>query len=135
MALKYSRQRESIKKYLSETKDHPTADMVYTNIRKHYPNISLGTVYRNLNLLVDQGDVIKVTTGDGSDRFDGNIDQHYHFLCTECSTIEDIYIDSKLIERINEFVASDFKGSIHGHNSLFHGLCHKCQQNKKQTEK
>ena len=57
---KYSRQRESIKKYLASTKEHPTADMVYTNIRKQYPNISLGTVYRNLNLLVDHGEIINL---------------------------------------------------------------------------
>ena len=53
--LKYSRQRESIKKQLMQRNDHPTADMIYTDIRKEYPNISLGTVYRNLALLSDLG--------------------------------------------------------------------------------
>ena len=60
--LKYSRQRESIKEYLANTKEHPTADMVYAKVRTEYPNISLGTVYRNLNLLADIGEVNKITT-------------------------------------------------------------------------
>ena len=70
-ALKYSRQRESIKRYLMMTKDHPTADTVYLHVKEEFPNISLGTVYRNLNLLTDIGEVIKIPTPDGGDRFDG----------------------------------------------------------------
>ena len=63
-ALKYSRQREAIKNYLTGREDHPTADMVYTAIRKIYPNISLGTVYRNLTLLADQGEIMKISCGE-----------------------------------------------------------------------
>ena len=62
--LKYSRQRESIKASLMNRKDHPTADAVYASIREEFPNISLGTVYRNLNLLVELGEVQKLTFGD-----------------------------------------------------------------------
>ena len=57
--LKFSRQRESIKQYLASTKEHPTADMVYMHVKEDYPNISLGTVYRNLNLLTDIGEALK----------------------------------------------------------------------------
>ena len=71
--LKYSRQRESIKENLMHRRDHPTADMIYTDIRKIYPNISLGTVYRNLALLSDLGEIRKLTVDGGADRFDGNI--------------------------------------------------------------
>ena len=74
--LKYSRQRESIKTCLMERKDHPTADAVYMTIREEYPNISLGTVYRNLNLLVELGEVIKLTCGDGADHFDADTSPH-----------------------------------------------------------
>ena len=63
--LKYSRQRESIKASLMNRKDHPTADAVCASIREEFPNISLGTVYRNLNLLVELGEVQKLTFGDG----------------------------------------------------------------------
>ena len=60
--LKYSRQREAIKDYLSSVTTHPTADTVYMHIKEEFPNISLGTVYRNLNLLADIGEAIKITT-------------------------------------------------------------------------
>lgn len=69
--LKYSRQRASIKEYLDHTTEHPTADTVYLHVREEFPRISLGTVYRNLNLLADMGEAIKITTPDGGDRFDG----------------------------------------------------------------
>ena len=70
--LRYSKQRESIKNYLCGREDHPTADMIYTSIREEYPNISLGTIYRNLSLLVEIGEIQKITT-DGADRFDARV--------------------------------------------------------------
>ena len=79
--LKYSRQRESIKASLMSRKDHPTADAVYASIREEFPNISLGTVYRNLNLLVELGEAQKLAFGDGKDHFDADTSLHYHFVC------------------------------------------------------
>ena len=70
--LKYSKQREAIKNFLVTRYDHPTAETVYLNIRKEFPNISLGTVYRNLNLLAEIGEILKLSPGIGPDRFDGN---------------------------------------------------------------
>ena len=69
--LKYSRQRESIKANLMSRRDHPTADALYASIREEFPNISLGTVYRNLNLLVETGEILKLTCGNGPDNYDG----------------------------------------------------------------
>ena len=68
--LKYSRQRESIKEFLTGRTDHPTADFVYENMKQIYPNISLGTVYRNLSLLADLGEIQKLSSFGGADRFD-----------------------------------------------------------------
>ena len=79
--LKRSKQRESIKKFLISRYDHPTAETVYMNIKEEFPNISLGTVYRNLSLLADIGEIQKLSTGIGPDRFDGNPTPHYHFIC------------------------------------------------------
>ena len=79
--LKYSRQRESIKACLMSRKDHPTADALYTSIREQFPNISLGTVYRNLNLLVELGEIRKLSCGDGTDHFDYDTSPHYHYVC------------------------------------------------------
>ena len=88
--LKYSRQRESIKVCLRGRKDHPTADMLYTDVRKEFPNISLGTVYRNLSLLSELGEIKRLTTGDGPDRFDGDTSTHHHFICRKCHCVTDL---------------------------------------------
>ena len=99
--LKYSRQRAAIKEYLSHTYGHPTADTVYLHIRKEFPNISLGTVYRNLNLLADMGEAIKISTPEGGDRFDGRTAPHYHVVCSRCSRIFDLELDEQHIPSIN----------------------------------
>ena len=88
-ALKYSRQRESIKEFLMTRKDHPTADVVYENVRKIYPNISLGTVYRNLSLLSELGEIQKLSNFGGADHFDGCVTPHCHFMCKKCGQVLD----------------------------------------------
>ena len=67
--IKYSRQRESIVNFLASRTDHPTAETIYQNIKKEFPNISLGTVYRNLSLLEEIGEIIKISTGVGPDHY------------------------------------------------------------------
>jgi len=123
-ALKYSRQRESIKQYLATTYDHPTADMVYLHVKEEFPNISLGTVYRNLNLLADMGEAIKIATPNGGDRFDGRTNPHNHFLCTKCGKIIDL--DMEDISHINETAAKNFGGIIESHSIIFYGTCADC---------
>ncbi len=122
---KYSRQRESICHYLSNTKEHPTADMVYQNLREVYPNISLGTVYRNLSLLVDQGTIVKVSCGDGVDHFDWDTSSHNHFICKECGCVLDLEMDS--INHINTIANAAFDGQIEGSVTYFYGKCSKCK--------
>ena len=86
-ALKFSRQRESIRECLKNRTDHPTADAVYVTISKDYPKISLGTVYRNLNLLADMGEIQRFSSGDGSEHFDYNTDPHLYAGPAERSLI------------------------------------------------
>jgi Fur family peroxide stress response transcriptional regulator len=124
-ANKYSRQREAIKEYLSETKEHPTADTVYMNIRDTYPNISLGTVYRNLNLLAEQGEILRINCQDGCDRYDGNPKLHYHFLCKDCGRVLDIEMES--IEHINVIAGAGFNGIVEGNVTYFYGQCPECK--------
>lgn len=128
-ALKYSRQRECIKNYLSTSKEHPTADMVYSHIKMHYPKVSLGTVYRNLALLTELGEVIKINTGDGADRFDGNPNPHYHFICNNCRNVLDIPM--KHIEGLCEAAQEHFSGEIQGSVTQFYGICEECKKNEK----
>ena len=125
-ALKYSRQRESIKHYLMSTREHPTADTVYMHVKKDFPNISLGTVYRNLNLLTDIGEAIKISTPDGADRFDGRIEPHNHFLCTKCGRLLDLDLDMHSIEEVNRLAAEKFDGIITSSSTLFYGECSDC---------
>ena len=125
-ALKYSRQRESIKSYLMTTKEHPTADEVYMKVKQEFPNISLGTVYRNLNLLTDIGDAIKISTPNGGDRFDGRLEPHNHFLCTKCGRLLDLDLDMHSIDEVNRLAAENFDGIITSSSTLFYGECSDC---------
>ena len=78
--IKYSRQREAIVQYLTGRTDHPSAESVYQALRQTHPNISLGTVYRNLGVLEENGQLMRIPMDNGSDRFDPNVVPHYHFL-------------------------------------------------------
>ena len=125
--LNYSRQREAIKLFLVSRKDHPTADVVYSNMREQFPNISLGTVYRNLSLLVDIGEAIKVPCNDGSEHFDGCTTPHYHFQCTECKAVLDLNINGlAAIDNLNKLANDSFDGKIEGTTILFYGKCPNC---------
>ncbi len=124
MALKYSRQREAIMNFLMTRKDHPTADVVYDNVRKEFPNISLGTVYRNLTLLSDMGELLRLRVGDGMDHFDATTTPHYHFICNRCGIVIDLDMES--IDSINDIAGTNFGGRIEGHVAYFHGTCEKC---------
>lgn len=122
--IKYSKQREAIKTYLQHCSSHPTAAKVYEDLRAEYPNISLGTVYRNLNFLVEQSEIVKISCDDGSDHYDGNITPHYHFVCKKCGQVTDIAIPS--LDHINVLASANFEGSIEGHVTYFYGVCKDC---------
>lgn len=127
-ALKYSRQRESIKEFLMSRNDHPTADMVYENMKLIYPNISLGTVYRNLSLLADIGEIQKLSSFGGADRFDGRTEPHCHFMCTECNRVIDLHNNN--VSHFLRQVGNDFDGQITGCSVRFFGICEECMKQK-----
>ena len=124
MALKYSRQREVIKECLINRYDHPTADMVYMDVRETFPNISLGTVYRNLQLLTDLGEIQKLNVGDGVDHFDAKTFPHYHFICKECGSVIDLQMEN--IDTIKDIAGVNFDGQIAGHITYFYGISGNC---------
>nr|WP_318682838.1 transcriptional repressor [uncultured Acetatifactor sp.] len=128
MALKYSRQREMIKDFLMTRHDHPTADIVYMNVRRQNPNISLGTVYRNLSLLADIGEIQRLRLGDGTDHFDADTSPHYHFICTKCGCVMDLKMES--LESITDIAGADFDGTIDGHVTYFYGTCGECAKSE-----
>ena len=134
--LKRSRQRDAILTNLMNRNDHPTADMIYMDIRKDIPNISLGTVYRNLSLLADKGDILRLSLSGKAERFDGVTDFHYHFVCQECGEITDLPMGC--IDAINKAAQEVFHGAITGHDAFFYGTCPNClskQKNKNKLQK
>lgn len=122
--IRKSKQREAIKMYLMSTTAHPTADVVYDKLKGEFPNISLGTVYRNLNFLVEHNEALRIDCGDGFDHFDGNTTPHNHFFCKGCGRIFDLKMDQ--IDHINLIANAGFDGRIDDHIIYFRGLCKDC---------
>lgn len=122
---KRSKQKEAILNVLRSTKVHPTADWVYEEVRKTIPNISLGTVYRNLSKLSDESVIVKLGLGTGIEHFDGNPIPHYHVMCTDCGAIDDI--EAEPLDELNKWASKLFKGEIYKHSAIFFGKCEKCK--------
>ena len=98
---------------------------VYENMKQIYPNISLGTVYRNLSLLADLGEIQKLSSFGGADRFDARTAPHCHFMCTRCGRVMDVF--SEHIDKSLESIAADFKdGQISDYKARFFGICNDC---------
>ena len=85
-----SKQRQLVLEAVKSTCTHPTAEEVFQIVRQKYPTISLGTVYRNLNLLAEMGLILKLDLGVERDHFDGTKEEHGHLVCTRCGAIEDL---------------------------------------------
>lgn len=120
---RHSKQRDCILKVLKETVSHPTANLIYDSVRKEIPNISLGTVYRNLSKLSSDGVILKIVTGDGSERYDACCKPHYHMVCRECGNVFDVHM-----EYLNELdAAAERCGcNVDLHCLTFYGLCKTC---------
>jgi Fe2+ or Zn2+ uptake regulation protein len=122
--IRNSQQRDLILSIVRENESHPTADEVYEAARASDPHISRGTVYRNLNLLSEIGDIHKLSMPSGPDHFDHVLDDHYHFLCRKCNKVFDTSLKYK--EALNE-TPDDMPGfKTEWHRLLLVGLCPDC---------
>lgn len=121
---KKSRQREKILELLQGTQSHPSADWIYERLKKDFKNLSMGTVYRNLGILIDQGFVRKIDFGSTFDRFDANMAKHYHFLCERCGAISDI--EMPFDDLLNRKAARAGRLEVRHHRIEFFGVCGKC---------
>lgn len=121
-----SKQREAILKILTEPHSHPTAEQIYEQVRKKIPNISLGTVYRNLKLLHLEGKTLELDFNNGKSRFDGKTQNHYHFRCEQCGRIFDV--DEPVHLEIEKRLARKTGFKFHYHRLEFSGLCKECRQ-------
>ena len=122
---KQFRKRNAILNYLRCTDTHPSAEMVYSHLKQEYPDISLGTVYRNLAMFKDKGEIISVGTVGGVERFDGNTMPHVHFVCTECKAVSDLP-QIHVPEELNRKVTAQTGGKIHMCQLTFVGQCNQC---------
>lgn len=125
-SLRHSRQREAILALLHSTESHPTADWIYQECKKRFPNLSLGTVYRNLALLVEQGLVLRIQAGSTFDRYEARVTPHYHLVCRGCGTIIDFEMPRDCHLESRAALETDFR--IEGHQVEFYGLCRRCQE-------
>lgn len=122
--LKYSRQRDAVLNYLRSVATHPTAESVYQAIREEFPKISLGTVYRNLNLLVDQGEILRLNCGENVDHYDAVVEPHDHFICRTCGQVLDLPLVP--MDSVDQQAEKMCAGRIEGHELYFYGKCNKC---------
>ena len=120
-----TKQKEAILRLVKGTNSHPTADWVYEQVRREIPNISLGTVYRNLKLLQQEGGIMDLALAGTVNRFDGRTDNHFHFRCEQCGHIFDV--DEPVDREIDERVAQKTGFEVFYHRLEFHGLCKGCQ--------
>lgn len=126
--MNYSRQRDAILKSIANRHDHPTADMIFESVRQELPKVSLGTVYRNLTLLCETGDIVKIATVKGFDRFDCITKPHCHFICTECTQVCDI--ESNIDNLINKKELKNIPGIIDRTELIVYGICTQCSENR-----
>ena len=119
-----SRQRELIYEALRQTEQHPTAEMIYQWLKPANPSLSLGTVYRNLNLLADEGAIRRMAFP--VERYDAKTMPHPHFCCDQCGAVYDLHLpyDAELDRQA--LLASGH--DVTGHEVVFHGICTKCKQ-------
>jgi Fur family peroxide stress response transcriptional regulator len=126
LKIRKSKQREKILEILQSTGIHPTATWIYDQLRDEFPSLSLGNVYRNLNILVEQGLIKKIDFGSTFDRFDANIARHYHFICERCGSITDLTMPMR--DELNKRVDEETNFKTRRHRIEFYGLCDRCKK-------
>jgi Fur family peroxide stress response transcriptional regulator len=119
-----SRQRERLLELLEGTDTHPTAEWLHRRLKKEFPSLSMGTVYRNLGILVRQGKAARLELGNSSDRFEANTSSHCHFVCERCGSVADLALE--LDESLPRRVERETGLEVRSHRAQFYGLCARC---------
>ncbi len=130
--LRITKQRRMILEEVKKSKSHPTADKIYDLVKKEIPDISMGTVYRNLDILSEEGLVRKLELAHLQRRYDGNMENHYHVLCTECGRVDDL--TTRGVDDIEELLGVKSYYQITGHRLKFFGICPDCKNRMKQAD-
>jgi len=121
-----SKQRDRIMEVLRETKSHPTVKWVFNQVRRQFPNLSLGTVYRNLGILVKQGLVRRLDFGSSHDKFEAAVLPHHHFVCKSCGRVSDL--DLPIGRSLTKKLQKQIGLAITRLEIRLYGVCEKCSQ-------
>lgn len=125
---RYSKQRELIIESLQNRYDHPTAQMVYEDVKEKIPSIGIATVYRNLAKLTEEGRVLKLKTKNGKCRYDGHLEEHIHFECDNCCKIYDIFLDdSSEFNNDIKKIADTIEAEANNCKLIISGYCKNCK--------
>ena len=119
------KKRNAILEYLRNTTSHPSAETIYTDLKQEIPDLSMGTVYRNLNLFKQQGLVVSVATVKGVERYDANTSSHVHFICDGCDDVVDLH-QIKIPASLSEEVENAIGCKVGTCNLSFTGTCREC---------
>ena len=121
-----SRKRRAILEALASLTEHPTAEMLYRMLKPDYPELSLGTVYRNLGILAEEGLVISVAHVAGEERYDARVEPHAHFICRGCRQVMDLELPGPAVLLYPE-IEQSLGCCPETHRLSFHGLCQECR--------
>jgi len=128
-SLKVTPQRIAIFDYLRNTDTHPTADMIYSALYVTHPYMSLATVYKTLDALKNVGLIDELNVGEGSFRYDGNVEPHHHIICNDCHKVYDLPpINS--ISAVEDELKSKAGFQVINTKLYLYGICHECSQIK-----
>ena len=128
----YSRKREAILQTLRATKMHPTAEWVYQHLKTAFPDLSMGTVYRNLSLFKQEGLIASVGIVNGQERFDGNITPHTHFVCLNCGIVQDSGpFPTEEVARVSQ----KYGVTVLTEQVLYYGYCSDCEEKRRRAER
>lgn len=121
---RYSPQRELICSFVKSTVAHPTAEMIYRQLKDRSPGLSRGTVYRNLNLLVEEGQIVRLPFP--VERYDGMVEPHPHLVCSRCGSVTDLELDYDA--SLDQLISQQLRCQVFRHDCFFYGLCPSCTQ-------
>ena len=120
-----TKQRQIILDELCKVKTHPSADTIFKMVRKRIPDISYGTIYRNLNLLKDENRVLELSFGKHSCRYDGMVKEHFHLFCLKCENVFDV--EEAGLGRLDKKIADKMNFRVEYHRLEFFGYCDSCK--------
>lgn len=130
---KHFRKRDAILDYLRQSKAHPSAETIYTELKPQIADLAMGTVYRNLTLFKQQGLVSSVATVRGVERFDATTDPHVHFICSDCDAVIDLH-EMQIPDSLLGMATACCGGEISGCQLSFTGVCQNCKTIKESGE-